>query len=124
MGLSTELREALARSRRRPRPRELVTDRPLVADPDDVIDPDDSDPRLSVTLKDDAVGVVANIQNGNNCSYPELPPPLLVRQQRRQALLHRPIYSIPWYSVRCRHRSLLLCCTSRPIHLRGDDRRR
>ena len=50
MALSSELREALARSRRRPRARELVTDRPALVEPDDDPDPDDSGPRLSVRV--------------------------------------------------------------------------
>ena len=44
-------------------------------DPDNVDDPDDCGPRLSVTLKDDAVGVVTNIRNGVPGHDRELPPP-------------------------------------------------
>src|SRR5262245_19235156 len=42
---------------------------------DTFLDPDDCCPRLSVTLKDDAVGVVANIHNVNPGLHPELPLP-------------------------------------------------
>jgi hypothetical protein len=61
MALSTELQEALARSRRRPRLRDrsqngvrapLLQEHMPADDPDDSIDPDDSGPRLVVTLKE------------------------------------------------------------------------
>ena len=48
---------------------------------------------------------------------------LLERQHRRQALLLRPICSIPWYSVRCRPKSQLYGCTSDGNRHRGDGRR-
>ena len=44
---------------------------------------------------------------------------LLERQHRRQALLQCPIYSIPWYSVRCLPELPLLCCMSHVNRHRG-----
>ena len=71
MALSSELREALARSRRRPRLPNRCVDlengaiAPLLEehnvpaeDPDDSIDPDDAGPRLSVTSNEQPVAKI------------------------------------------------------------------
>ena len=102
MPLSTELREALARSRRRLRLRggtvnqEGGTRAPLLQensdtvpaeDPDDSIDPDDSGPRLSVTVKESCVDEIYALpaaraeQTNGRC------PPTRSNQSRHNRLL-------------------------------------
>ena len=91
----------------------------------DCVDPDDSGPRLSVTLKQSPNGETdawpAAQAEQRSRRHPELAINLkrhnrpYQRQQRRQALLHRPICSIPRCSVRCLQRSPLSCCMSHLI---------
>jgi hypothetical protein len=99
----------------------------------DCVDPDDSGPRLSVTLKQSPNGETdawpAAQAEQRSRRHPELAINLkrhnrpYQRQQRRQALLHRPICSIPRCFVRCRQRSPPLCCMNHPIGHRGERRR-
>jgi hypothetical protein len=134
MPLSSELREALARGRRRPRPSSRSDGRvdtdhqdngnlraadPATdhhdAMPADDPDDDDSAPRLSLTLKESSLdGICALPAAQAEQITGRSPIPwinqkrsnrLLKQQQGRQRFLHRPICSIPRCSVRCRQRS-------------------